>query len=357
MSNLTSLPRKATKPPADLLWPVRRRFPDRNAGFTKGEYWGYVNAQGEVKVDFKFTYASRFQEGLAGVRVSSTDLNRFGFIYSSGELVITDKFYDTSLFAEGLCGIHNDEFKHGYIDRSGQIVVSCTYDAALDFSEGLAAVELAGSWGAIDTGGKIAIPIQYAGLGPYREGLATYSVNLAGQRQAGYMDREGTTVIAPEHAIAESFSEGLGLVYENRDASRSGWGFVDAQGQYRLGPFPDAHSFHEGLAPVCQGGRWGFVDQSGVFVIPAEYTYVKRFSDGLAGVYVGGEITPDNEFRGGKWGFIDRDNRMCIGPAWDDVDDFAGGLCKVELGNLFLDADNHRFGYINQQGDYVWAPS
>lgn len=46
--------------------------------------------------------------------------------------------------------------------------------------------------------------------------------------------------------------------------------------------YEDAQTFSEGLAAVKQGGKWGFIDETGKVVIPFQYDYVGRFSEGRA---------------------------------------------------------------------------
>jgi len=68
----------------------------------------------------------------------------------------------TVYFREGL--------KYGFKDAKGKIIIPAIYDAAGDFSEGLARVNLGftmssnGKWGFIDTTGKLVIPIYMKGL-------------------------------------------------------------------------------------------------------------------------------------------------------------------------------------------------
>ena len=42
--------------------------------------------------------------------------------------------------------------------------------------------------------------------------------------------------------------------------------------------FDDARNFNEGLAAVKQGGKWGFINQQGIVVIPVKYDSVTDFS-------------------------------------------------------------------------------
>lgn len=46
--------------------------------------------------------------------------------------------------------------------------------------------------------------------------------------------------------------------------------------------YEDAESFSDGLAAVKQGGKWGYIDESGKLVIPCQFDKAYPFSEGLA---------------------------------------------------------------------------
>jgi len=97
---------------------------------------------------------------------------------------------------------------------------------------------------------------------------------------------------------------------------------------------------HSPLVPDC-GGKFnlcGFID--GTYkteVIPHRYTRVTRFSEGLAGVQIGG-----------RYGFIDEHGQFVIEPKFDLVGDFFQGLAEVAIGD--------KVGVINRQGEQVLKP-
>ena len=84
-----------------------------------------------------------------------------------------------------------EDGKWGFINVRGKIVIEPVWDAALDFSEGLAMVKRDGLWGYITASGEIAIEIRYEESQKFSEGFAEVKINDL----YGYMDKTGAVVI------------------------------------------------------------------------------------------------------------------------------------------------------------------
>jgi len=69
----------------------------------------------------------------------------------------------------------------GYIDTTGQFVIAPRFEAAMEFSEGLAAVRVPGKWGFIDRTGTVVIAPQFEGVSGFRGGMA----RIASGRKVG----------------------------------------------------------------------------------------------------------------------------------------------------------------------------
>ena len=81
------------------------------------------------------------------------------------------------------------------------------------------------------------------------------------------------------------------------------------------------------------------IHKGGNFVIPCQFEAADEFSDdGLAPVK-----------QGGKWGYIDQTGKMIIKPQFDGGRPFDNGLAEVKSGDAF--------GYVDKTGNYVWKPS
>lgn len=279
------------------------------------------------------------------------------------------------------------------------------YDAALDFSEGLAAVRLDGKWGFIDKTGEIVIPFQYYMVDSFSEGLAVATMDPDGL--VGYIDKTGTEVIPYIYKGANPFIEGVAAV-QTEDDSGPNIFFIDQTGAEFTPPYYSAEDFSEGLAVVQHGmmnylyidktgkevislegtdrgkpfseglaliyhfENKGFIDKSGEMVITLEDYHlpgdVESFSDGLAlvksGIFKNGFIDKSGQlvievdglassFSEGRakvsfmdgWGYIDKTGAEVIPGKYDWAHDFSEGLAAVQL--------DGKLGYINAAGEEV----
>ncbi|HWZ31292.1 MAG TPA: WG repeat-containing protein [Bryobacteraceae bacterium] len=300
----------------------------------------------------------------------------------TGRVVIQPQFFDVGDFFDGLARVVvnvGKDYKSCFIDETGKTVIPCTFDAALNFSEGLAPVRVGRFWGYIDRTGRMAIQPQFQGAAEISDGLGRFMVwekmqcsgrgytkddapmyafamhditfhltsgCFAEHQRFGYVDKTGQIVIKPEFFVAEDFSEGLAAVRIEESAT-SKYAFVDKTGAIVIRPqFDQAYSFSEGLAAVETGfraeggkkvaGKWGFIDRLGKFVISPRFELTLGFSEGLARAC-------ENL---GAWGFIDRTGGFVIAPNFNQALDFSEGLAGVW-------PDDGDFLYIDRTGKRV----
>ena len=118
-------------------------------GFSSEEYptfWCYRNPE-----DAFFDGLAKYWQGDRWTGV------RMGYLDKTGAL-ITPPIYDAAdNFSEGLAAVgtyDGDILKYGYIDQTGKLVIPMIYDAADAFSNGLARVSKDGEWQYIDKSGE-----------------------------------------------------------------------------------------------------------------------------------------------------------------------------------------------------------
>jgi hypothetical protein len=292
--------------------------------------------------------------------------------------IVTGPAIDTPLAENGNSGLYAILLngKHGYIDKTGAVVIVPKFDYANDFSESLAAVRMGELWGFIDTSGEFVVPPKYVLAYDFSDGLAAVDVGSAeAGNKWGFIDKSGKEIIEPRFDIARSFSEDrapVGVTTQGNGAIERAykWGIIDRTGKYVIAPrFENCLQFSEGLAQVKVSGKMGYVNPAGNMAIQPKYGWAEPFRDGLAMVFEG---EPGEGL--GKLGFIDKSGRVVVPPNLSEADSFSEGLApvRVQRGEEYADingvlhqvedgaANRHGiqggWGYMDHMGRIVIEP-
>jgi len=150
----------------------------------------------------------------------------------------------------------------GFVDETGKEVIPFKYEAAREFSEGLAAVQLRYErWGFIDETGKEIIPFRYLDVGDFSEGLARvrHRSELDNTRVWSFIDKNGNVVTSREYDGAGDFSEGLARVRLRRK-----WGFINKNSMPIISfKYDEARDFSNGMTRVRIKQDWKIIDKTG----------------------------------------------------------------------------------------------
>ena len=104
------------------------------------------------------------------------------------------------------------------------------------------------------------------------------------------------------------------------------WGYADPSGAFIISPkFEKALPFSDGLALISVWNKFGYINEKGFPVLKPQYDGARSFSEGLAAVMV---VDLNNER---KWGYIDRTGRFIIPPRFEEASDFSGGKATVKM--------------------------
>ncbi len=235
------------------------------------QQWGYITGKGQFRIKPQFRHASDFSEGLAAVQTAD---NKWRYIDQSGMSVIPGPFDTAGNFKDGLAVVALGG-RCGYIDRQGKLVIRPNYAICNSFSEGLASVRIGGKsafmvlgpagghWSFINKRGKTTIELPHGvqQAWDFSEGLAAIQI---ADSHCGYVNRSGLTVIAPVFSYCDAFSEGLADVLEN-----GRWQYIDRNGNVILTTdYFEVYPFKNGLARVEVGDvgpnqKFGYIDKSG----------------------------------------------------------------------------------------------
>jgi len=170
----------------DLEFFDENEFPEFSEGLApiiKDERCFYIDKKGEIQfevgVDQECLGAGSFLDGIASVSINDaiSGVRKGGFTTTKGKVIIPTIYSQFNDFSEGLAvvgfGVEHD-FKHGYIDVDGNVVIKPQFYNAFSFSEGLAAVQLVkdGDFGFINHSGKVVIGPKFGIAESFYGGLA-----------------------------------------------------------------------------------------------------------------------------------------------------------------------------------------
>jgi len=257
-------------------------------------------------------------------------VGNYGYIDKTGRFVIAPQFGIAFGFSNGLARIQTEDYKNGYIDKSGRVV----------FWDKRNTEDFFGNRALFKTDGNMP------------------------DSKTGYLDVTGEEAIAPTFDWGETFSEGVACVSRNKKAR-----FIDGRGNVVIPfRFDSCRGFSEGLAAVAIQDQWGYIDKSGNVVIEPRFAEAEQFSDGVAVVRVPrNEEKPREEQRyksgsnivsvkSGKFGVVDRKGRLILAAQFVQLGNFSNGLAWANLGNGYIvDGYPDKWGYINKSGKFVWT--
>lgn len=233
-------------------------------------YYDLIDKSGTKVTNFHWEDAKEYSEGLVAVKSGEPTAEAFdglwGYHDKENKLVIAAKFHKAERFSDGLAavslkaqdlrtmipGAKRFHFEnYSYIDRTGKVTILGPFQEARPFKNGLAAVMKNDKWGLIDKTGAAVVPFEYDWAGDYSGKLAPVEKDLL----VGYVDGTGNVKIPFK--------------------------------------FKDAREFSEGLAPATlDTKKWGYISESGDFVIEPIFQRAFRFDGGRALVYKDADSEP-----------------------------------------------------------------
>ncbi len=101
-----------------------KSFHEGRAMVKRGERFGFIDTNGCIAIDYSYSYAGDFSEGLAKVTLEESRVGFYppsGFINLSGQLVIPPKFTSAENFRDGLSLVTTQD-SIGYINSLGEFV-------------------------------------------------------------------------------------------------------------------------------------------------------------------------------------------------------------------------------------------
>ena len=254
---------------------------------------GFMDTNGEVLIEPKYSYAWEFFQGYASVGEDITEYYGGGengrtihyLINEQGQRVESTVLLDSKgLYMRGykdgliLClkpRSQYEDVRYGMTDFAGNWIFPFEFEDLHLPSEGYYLAKQNGKYGYISAEeGKESLELIYEDAQDFAQGLACVKYDGLW----GYIDYNGDWQIEPQYLEAQSFSEDVAAV-----KTASGWGVINKDNE-KIIP-----CIYEEIAP-CQEeriavklkGKWGYFDKTGEKVIDFKYVEARNFSEQLA---------------------------------------------------------------------------
>lgn len=254
--------------------------------------------------------------------------------------------------------------KHMMIDKNGHKISLFDYDEVLPFEDGKYLVMKNGKYGLVNYSGKEIVTPKYLYMHKYSNGVALV---MGENNKIGFVDENGKEIVSPKYDYIDDFKGKTSLLVNNKK-----FGIIDRRGELLLplqdeviislgndlygikksgkyyieninngivlgGSFDSIGEERDGLIPVGNEGKYGYIDSSGNEIIPLKYTEL--------GVEENGLIVVKDE-KSGKFGIMDLDGEFVVSPRFTYV-------VKRLDGYFIVGNDEFKEGVIDYNGEMV----
>lgn len=268
-------------------------FSEGMAGYSVNGIMGYLDEEGQERIPPMYEFVWQWKNGFGLVlldgkmqlidkenRAVSSSYDLIFQLQHHGYLVNNGGTWDKENGTQG--GLY------GLAGRDGKQLTPVKYDYLEEFNNGVARVSVGDTLGLLDTTGKEILLVDIRYIDMFYEGVALVNRGGVWDNQGelsggkwGFINNRGEMEIDARFERCSSFSEGLAPVIDGDKL-----GFIDLKGEmmFALDSIQDVGYFSEGYCTVKHDELFGYIDNTGKMVIPIKYQSASAFSDGLAKV-------------------------------------------------------------------------
>lgn len=233
--------------------------------------------------------------------------------------------------------------KWGYVDERGQFVIPPQFDYAEDFqNNGLAIVTVRNKSGVINRTGRFVIPPLYESITQFSEGLAQVITDQGFQ----VIDESGTIRTKQPYSYISMYQEGRAVFYTPNEQNVDQYGYLDRQGNVAIpAQFQSAGDFHNGKAVVqLKQNEYALINLKGERLHTYPYLYVGPLRDGLLAF---------QQASNNLYGYINERGEVVIAPTYASAQAFEAGRAVV---NTSQDFSVNQYGLIDKKGRFIIKP-
>lgn len=160
----------------------------------------------------------------------------------------------------------------------------------------------------------------------------------------GFINREGTIVVAPQYAAVGDLKEGRIRVTAGNLS-----GYIDLAGKVVIEPkYEGAEDFRDSRAVVRQGAKYSLIDPAGKLIAEIPYRVLGEFHQGLLRVQASGRVDESGRKLPTAYGFVDHEGKVVIQPQFMPAGEFPDDPADLPVAGL-----DHDWCYFDHTGKII----
>lgn len=337
--------------------------------------WGVFDDEGAFWMKPDYDTISLANSKLLVVKKDSL----YGLIDFKEKEVVPIKYAMISPFNNGLAMIKQGG-KYGFINQHGKIISPIAFDTASDFRNGYSIVKINGLYGIIDVTNKFSVKPEFENI------ISNSNQNGAASFYGLKKEGKWSVVASRMEKISEDKFDSLCINDTTtfmRVLVNNKYRYYNlTRGNYELPlSFTDAQEFRNAMAIVNNEGKFGVINEKGLFLVPANYEDVDyEFLNGKYIFYVKEKgkwgvqgfdgkmivpceyellVTSDNKFfkakKNGKYGMLKINGQECIEFKYQFLSNGKESSVMPEWPSIVY--DGKKYGLIDPKGEELIKPS
>lgn len=299
-----------------------------------GDKMFYIGIDGKVLItDYEYHLLRNFKNGIAAVsRETSYGYSLYRFINKNGKEIIDESYNEYTQYPiERYIEVYQSSSIKRYFDYSGFEIEKPEDNLSMHIQENFCKV-----------------PAYYDGIKFIKEPCY---LDICGNRI------ESDKIRIFEYIDGFYFNRSIAVLKNTKEnvIIDTSLNIIKVLGNYpqiELGggydiPESDRLYFSQGLNPIRQNGKWGFIDIDGDFVLKPKYDFLMNYVDSkswtyksrgctVAGIYIGKQM---------KYAALDSDFNELTDFTYDEIERFYENIASVRV--------NNRWGAINSCGEII----
>lgn len=316
--------------------------------------WGYIDLNGDLKIENKFDDCRDFIDGLA-----LTNLNgKWGYIDTNGKTIIEHKYLKAGSFKNELALVKDFTGNSYFINKKGEKALSLEANKITEFESGLSICMIGGMWGAYNSNGELIIKPEYQKLKVLNDQhvLAKREKEYLLLKHDGipvndlvfdklYFDSDFPYVIRQkkQYFVLDKNHNKIDLAFDKLESFKGKYTLGKSGDQYQLIDirakqiksldFEKIEYAGEGKWKYKKDGKWGLLDEEGELMTEANFYLLNRYEEGFM-------VFGENE---DSWGYLDDNGNVATKAQYPLLWDYHNGHARF--------ISRYGFGFLDKNGE------